>query len=149
MRQASPDVNPLFPMVSCTIEPSFVLYPLCDAILSTFFKIITQDVAPIGIVGCRDGVIRTSIEGPSSLPQTHKRFCNASCWSFWPLATTDADLPDEVIYICIIGPIEGRVTCVCRLLASLHKNNKARFQASESPHTTDCKIASSDQMTRC
>ena len=70
----------------------------------------------------------------------HPRFCNASCWSFWPLATTDGNLPGEVIYVSIIGGVEGRVEGLCLLIASLHKSNKTQLEPGEPTRKTDCKI---------
>ena len=112
-------------------------------------KIITQDLAPIRIVGCRDGVIRAAVKTPSRLPQTHKRFCNASCWSFRPLAATDVERPGKTVYVRTIGSVEGRMKTLCLLLTSLHKHNETLFEPGEPTHKTDCKIVASDQLARC
>ena len=92
------------------------------------FEIVAQNVARPSIIGWRYGMIRTAIERPRSLSQTHPRFRNASAGSFWPTARTDDQLPRKItISVCIICTVEGREAGLCFLLTIFDKNYKNSF----------------------
>ena len=100
------------------------------------FEIVTQNVARPSIIGWRNGMIRTSIERPRSLSQTHPALRDASAGSFWPLTTPNLQLPRKIVDVRIVSTVKGTKQDSCFLLAVFDKNYEALFEPGE-PRTKD------------